>query len=163
MPRSRLLITSPDDTAVRQRILRPFSARGIDPARVTLLARMPVPAYLEAYGGIDIALDPFPYCGGATTCDALWQGVPVLAVRSLRPYGMASATILHQLRMDDWLVGSPDRLVELAVEKSRAESTDALEELRRGLRQRMLDSPLLDAAGVTREVEQVLQAMPGKR
>ena len=154
LPDSRLMITARDDDAVRSRILAPFREAGIDPARITPLARMSVQGYLEAYGAMDIALDPFPYCGGTTTCDALWQGVPVLGVRSPRPFGMSGATILHQVEMDDWLVDSPDVLVARAVKKAGA--TGALEALRYGLRERMRESPLMDASGFTRELERVL-------
>ena len=157
-PDSRLVIMGRDDDAVRERILRPFLDAGVDAGRITLLSRMSTRAYLEAYADIDIALDPFPYCGGTTVCDALWQGVPVLAVRSLRPFGGSAATILHQVGLDDWVADGSESLVALAVRvasKADARGAGELETLRRTQRERMRTSPLSDAEPLTRQIEDI--------
>lgn len=152
LPMSRMLVMARDDAAVRERILAPFRVAEIDEARITLLSRMSTRAYLEAYANIDIALDAFPFSGGTTVCDALWQGVPVLAVRSLRPFGATAASALHQVGLDDWVVDSADGLVDRAIGMSR----ENLVGLRAQLRARMQSSPLLDAAFLTRTLEDIL-------
>ena len=152
LPMSRMLIMARDDAAVRERILAPFRVAGIDAARITLLSRLSTRAYLETYADIDIALDAFPFSGGTTVCDALWQGVPVLAVRSLRPFGATAASVLHQVGLDDWVVDSPEELVDRAIGMSR----ENLVGLRAELRARMQSSPLLDATLLTRSLEDIL-------
>ena len=156
VPGSRLILTAGNDSAVRERFLKPFVDAGIAPARVTLSARLSTQAYLETWGEIDIALDAFPYSGGTTVCDALWQGVPVIALHSIRPFGGSAATVLHQVGMDDWVADTPAALVALASVKTVQEHNAQLDELRQTLRQRMQASPLLDAAGFARELEEAL-------
>ena len=82
VPGSRLVLNSApyaepagrDDWAAR------FAAHGIGPDRLELICTTPQPRTWEAYGTIDIALDPFPHNAGTTTIEALWQGVPVLTL-----------------------------------------------------------------------------------
>ncbi len=55
-----------------------FAALGVDPARMEFEPPSDYAEYLAAYRQVDIALDPFPFGGGVTTCDALWMGAPVV-------------------------------------------------------------------------------------
>ena len=182
-PSSRLMMTARDDPALRARILRSFAGRSVDPTRVELLSRMSTQDYLDSYASIDIALDTFPVSGGTTVCDALWQGVPVLAVKSARPYGGTSSSVLHQVGMDEWVCDSAKSLVENAVTRANAiaverpakrtsanasfagNSANASEQRvaqRRSLRERMRASPLLDASRVARAVESAFVSVHGR-
>jgi protein O-GlcNAc transferase len=80
-PSARLRLRAPSfgDAAVRAEFTGYFAARGIAPERVGLLGPISLDDMPRDYGEIDIALDPIPYNGGATTLQALWMGVPVSA------------------------------------------------------------------------------------
>lgn len=80
IPGARLVLKAHQfaDAATRTRLLAAFP--GIDPARIELRAGSPHRALLAQYNEIDIVLDPFPYSGGLTTCEALWMGVPTVTL-----------------------------------------------------------------------------------
>ncbi len=83
VPGSRLLLKAQGlgSQSARQRTLELFSNGGIDPGRLELRGFAPGRgAHLALYNRVDIALDPFPYHGTTTTCEALWMGVPVITL-----------------------------------------------------------------------------------
>src|SRR5439155_3066315 len=88
VPHSRLLLLCPPGEP-RRRLLAAFESRGVAPERIELVASAPRADYLKTYHRIDIALDPFPYNGITTTCDALFMGVPVLTLPGQTPASRA--------------------------------------------------------------------------
>ncbi|MGA2441512.1 MAG: tetratricopeptide repeat protein, partial [Tepidisphaeraceae bacterium] len=93
VPRSRLIVhfnPGPHLDAMRER----FAGKGISPDRLEFPSRQAWPEYIQTYGRIDIALDPFPWGGGITTCDALWMGVPVVSLVGRTAVGRGGASIL---------------------------------------------------------------------
>lgn len=140
------------------RFVETLERRGLSADRVTILPWMAGPEeHLQFYNQIDIGLDPFPYNGTTTTCEALWMGVPVLTLRGDRFVSRVGATLMHNLDMDDWITGSVDEYVTRAV--AIAADLPALAELRRGLRQRMARSPLCDAPRFARNLEAAFRGM----
>ncbi len=79
MPDARLLLHAHAGNH-RDRVRDLFAQRRIAPDRLTFADMVPVEKYYQLYHQIDIALDPFPYGGGTTSCDALWMGVPVVSL-----------------------------------------------------------------------------------
>ena len=88
---------------------------GIDGARLTIRGRETIEQYLKTIGNVDIALDSFPYNGATTTLDALWMGVPLVALRGDRGISRGSYSILKTLRMDELIATTPDDYVNLNV------------------------------------------------
>jgi protein O-GlcNAc transferase len=52
---------------------------------------------------VDLGLDPFPYNGLVTTCDALWMGVPVISLSGRISTSREGVRILRTLGLDELL------------------------------------------------------------
>lgn len=131
------------DAAVRAALAARLRGADIDPGRVDMHGGLPHQALLEAYGGIDIALDPFPYAGGLTVCEALWMGVPVVSLHGDGFAARHGLSHLSNVGLGGWSVGTVEAYVALAVDRARAPGD--LAALRHGLRERVRASPLCDA------------------
>jgi predicted O-linked N-acetylglucosamine transferase (SPINDLY family) len=152
VPNSRLLVHCPD-TSHRPRVLEKFAAAGLDPDRLELIGRKSRADYFQTYHRIDVALDPFPFGGGITTCDALWMGVPVISLSGNTAVGRGGRSILSNIGLPELVAYSPDEYVHLASQARR------WTELRPGLRDRMKASPLMDAQVFARNIEAVYRSM----
>ena len=95
--------------------------------------------FLETYGEIDIALDTFPYNGGTTTSEAIWQGVPVVASKGDRWVARTSASILKGAGLGELVGQGLDDYISLAI--GLASCPDRLLDLRRNMRSRLVNLP----------------------
>ncbi len=155
VPDSRLiLVTVPPRE--RSRILAVFENKNVDISRVTTYERMPRENFWDMYSRIDILLDTFPCNGGTTTCEALWMGVPAVSLRGDVFQSRAGYSILSSIGLDDWVAMSRSDYVEKAARL--ASDRNSLAKLRKGLRLRMSESVLLDAAGFTRKIQHLYRA-----
>jgi predicted O-linked N-acetylglucosamine transferase (SPINDLY family) len=156
VPDSRLLLKSRNfnEPAMQTRIAEQFRRHGIAPERLMLRTHTPHAEMLAEYADMDIALDPFPFNGGLTTCEALWQGVPVLTLRGEALIERQSASFLGTLGMEDWIAESKDDYLERA--QRHAADVVALTALRTGLRAKMLASPVCDARRFAGDFEALL-------
>jgi predicted O-linked N-acetylglucosamine transferase (SPINDLY family) len=152
-PASRLVMKNyafADETS--RRLYEDYFAQcGIEPARVNLLGPSPHGAVLEHYAEVDIALDPFPYNGGTTTCEALAMGVPVVTLRGDRFVSRVGATILRNAGLDSLIAGSESEYIEKAL--VLAAQPELAAEMRTGMRARLARSTLCDCTGFTRKLE----------
>ena len=151
VPDSRLLLKAApfNHEAGRNVMMQRLQAQGIDAERVILRPR--TPDYLVEYGDMDIALDPFPRTGGATTADALWMGVPVITLAGDRMIERQGVSMLTSVGLTECIADSREdyvkRTVALAGDPGRRRA------LREGLRERMRGSQLCDAEDMARAIE----------
>ena len=143
-PAARLLLKyrGLGDPSVRRRYLDLFAAHGVEPQRLELSPWSPHAEYLAAYGRVDVALDPFPFSGSATTCEALWMGVPVVTCPGGTFASRHSLSHLSNVGLMETIARDLGQYVELAV--SLAADGPRLAALRAGLRGQMAASPLCD-------------------
>ncbi len=160
VPNSRLLLKSMQlgDAAVRETTFTRFATEGIDRQRLILKGHASEQTdHLRSYGNIDIALDTFPYAGGATSIEALWMGTPVLSLRGDRFVSHMGASILHNVGLEAWIADTE----EIYVEKAKAFATDlsGLSALGKGLRSQLLQSPVCDAPRFAVNLEGAFRGM----
>ena len=159
MPQSRLVLKwkSFDDEDVRARLSAAFLAAGINGERLELRGQSRHADMLAEYGDVDVALDPFPFCGGLTSCEALWMGLPIVTWPDDRPASRQTAGFLQLLGLDECVARSRDDYVRIAA--GLAADLARLTDLRRQLRPRMAASPLCDGTRFTPTLEAAFREM----
>ncbi|HRQ81411.1 MAG TPA: hypothetical protein PKZ97_09855, partial [Azospirillaceae bacterium] len=146
-----------NDSAERRRMTESFARHGVSAERLRFMGGSGRYDHLAAYGGVDIALDPFPLNGGVTTMESLWMGVPVVAMLGGAPPARVSAAIMTYIGLSDWVAESPDDYV--AIGAAKIADRAALAALRVGMRQRFLSSAAGNIALYTRAVERAYREM----
>lgn len=159
LPRARLLLVARggDDTQARARMLDPFARNGIDRERVSVLGTRPLAEFLNMFQDVDIALDPFPYNGGTTSLHTLWMGVPVVTLQGNSETARGGGSILCGMGLKDLVAGNVDEYCAIAAGLAR--DTGRLGQLRLTLREKMAQSPIMDAGPTTRAMEMAFREM----
>jgi protein O-GlcNAc transferase len=156
IPGARLLLRNAalDHGSNRADLVARFAGLGIPAERLTLLGSAEHTEFLRTYEQIDIALDAFPYNGGTTTVEALWQGVPVLTMNGDRWAGRTSCSILTAAGLGGWIAPDLPRFVDRAISLARADLAPA----RARQRAMIAASPACDTASLCRELEEIYVA-----
>jgi predicted O-linked N-acetylglucosamine transferase (SPINDLY family) len=141
----------------RDRVGELLARQGVARERLTFVDFLPAAQYFQVYQQIDVALDPFPYGGGTTTCDALWMGVPVVSLAGPTAVGRGGLSILSNVGLPELVARDQEQYVEIAARL--AADLPRLTDLRRTLRDRMQSSPLMDAPRFARHVEAAYREM----
>ena len=162
VPESKLFLKDKqlDHEAGRSRVLSRFAAFDIGANRLVLEGKSSRTQYFSCYNRVDIALSPFPYGGGTTSVEGLWMGVPVIAKKGNHFLSHLGECIAHNSGLSDWIAVDNEDYVKKAVAFSS--DLQSLSALRRGMREQILNTPLLDAPRFARHLEEALRAMRNK-
>ncbi len=158
-PGSRLMLKAKgfDEPKSRASVEKHLGACGLDLSRVELRGfAEDLRSHLAHYEDVDVALDPFPYHGTTTTCEALWMGVPVVSLVGDRHASRVGLSILSAVGLGSMVARDEDHYVAIA--GMLASRPAALAALRASLRARVAGSALCDAPGFARRFEGSLRA-----
>ncbi|HEX2837470.1 MAG TPA: tetratricopeptide repeat protein [Phycisphaerales bacterium] len=143
---------------VREHFVGAFGARGVPADRLKFLAWTDTPAaHLALYHGIDIALDPFPYNGTTTTCEALSMGVPVVTLEGKGHAGRVGTSLLGACGLPELVAQDADAYVALAA--SLTADRARREALHARIPGAFAASPLRDEVGFAARMHALLESV----
>jgi len=157
VPRSRLLLKCSDPRYSPQLMIESFMKLGIDRERLIVYRNSPYQDHLNLYNQVDLHLDPMPYTGCTTTCEALWMGVPTLTLAGQKKMERMSTSILAHTGLEDFIAQTPEEYITKAV--YFVTHPEYLMNLRQTLRDRLATSQLLDGIGLTHTLENAFRQM----
>lgn len=134
-----------------------FTECGIERSRLIFEGSSPHSELLKAYNRVDIALDPWPYSGGLTTCEALLMGVPVITLPGPTFAGRHSATHLVNAGMPELVTNTWDEY-RLRV-KDLTSDLGSLSTIRSHLRSVLHQSNVCNATTFANNLDNVLRAI----
>jgi glycosyltransferase involved in cell wall biosynthesis len=147
-------LTPPDNqTFMRER----FARHGIAPERIQLDGRGTRDEVVRSYGQVDISLDTWPYCGGNTVAESLWQGVPVITLQGTRFSSRYGASLLLACGCPELIGGGDEAYVEIAA--ALAGAPDRLRYYRDNLRPMAREFGMSDPPRFVRKLEEAYLAM----
>ena len=160
VPSSKLLLKNKDfdNPKIVENTISRFAKHNVNKNRLLLKGESPTrQELLEIYNEIDIALDPFPFQGNTTTCEAVWMGVPVLTLKGNRYLFHFGESINSNLGMPNWIAENHEDYIAKAIKFSS--DLDNLSKIRMSLRRIGLQSPVFDAPRFTKYFGQMLWEM----
>ena len=149
VPDARLLLLARPaaDAFTRAR----FARHGIAHDRLELVRPAPRGHYLHLYDRIDVGLDPFPFNGDNTTCDALWMGVPVVTLIGRAFADRRGLSHLSNVELAELATETVERYADAGVALANDPARRA--ELRETLRARLSSRPPGGAEAFVLELE----------
>ena len=111
--------------------------------------------YLRQYEDIDIALDTAPYNGGLTTCDALFMGVPVIALAGNSHGSRYGVTLLTAAGLPELVSDNQRHYIMKA--QQLAKNGQLLNKLHHELPGQLLQSQLMNGKAYMAELENKYQ------
>ncbi len=158
MPATRLILRNRglDVPENRAFMARRFRQWGVEDDRIILKPGGDRDSILREYAHVDISLDTWPYNGGNTIAESLWQGVPVITLKGNSFASGYGASLLQASGCADLVAKDLDDLIRIA--RELAGDRSRLTSLRKGLRGMMKAFGFADSEKFCRAWEQTLEA-----
>lgn len=131
-----------------------FSSRGVNPSNIQLECASFHADLFKEYAKVDIALDPFPFTGGLTSCEALWMGLPIVTLPQSRVVSRQTSAIMSTIGYLETIAENEADYIAKAV--NLAADLDKLSSTRSSMRQIMQASSLMDLKRFTKNLENTL-------
>ncbi|MEE3662553.1 FkbM family methyltransferase [Brenneria sp. g21c3] len=159
VPNSRLFLKSFNykNQSLSERIYATLEKYGIVRERVRVEGSSPHKELLASYNDVDIALDPWPYSGGLTTCEAMAMGVPVVTLPGPTFAGRHSASHLVNAGMPELVANDWEQYINITV--GIANDLDSLSVIRQHLRDILLSSPVCDGKRFAKHFSDAMRAI----
>ena len=138
-------------------LVKKFEKHGIYKDRLILEAAGDRQAYFKSYHQVDLALDPFPFPGGTISVEGLWMGVPVITLAGTTIIERQGVQILSAIGLTELIASTVEEYVDITISFSR--NIQKLEDLRKTLRRRLFESPLMDARSFAISLQEGFTAM----
>ena len=146
--------TGLDEARAQAEIRSRFAACGIAPQRIEFLGfTKDLSQHLSAYNATDIALDPFPYNGTTTTCEAMWMGNAVVTLPGKSHVSRVGASLLNAAGFDEWIANSEEAYVKICQDLALKGGLG-----REQIRSKVRESALMDGRRFAREFESAIRA-----
>ena len=151
LPTSRLVMLAAPDA--RPHFVKQFAAAGIPAVRIEFHGKMPPQEFRKLLQRVDVALDSFPVNGATTTCECLWQGLPVLSLAGSRFLSRNGLSILSAAQMPDFATDSEAALVNMTT--LLAGNLTLTDGIRQGMREHLGKTALMDGHRFARNLEAI--------
>ncbi len=164
VPGSRLLLKAANlrEEALCAEVRARMGVLGVSQDRLAIMGPLPDRRdHLRTYDDIDVALDPFPYNGTTTTCDAFCMGVPVVTRVGDTHASRVGVTLCRAIGHAEWIAHDDEKYVMIAAGLARDESRRSV--LRQSLRSEMQASLLCDGRGFAERFTAALETLYNDR
>jgi predicted O-linked N-acetylglucosamine transferase (SPINDLY family) len=149
-PQAVLWMLEPGKVA-RGNLQRAMESAGVDTQRLVFAPKVKQEMHLARLQFCDMVLDPWPYGGHTTTGDALFAGLPVVALEGKNFASRVSGGLLRAAGLPNLVQPDIASYVQLAV--SLINSPGEIAKLKRFIRKHKATMPVFDAQTRTRQLE----------
>jgi predicted O-linked N-acetylglucosamine transferase (SPINDLY family) len=101
--------------AARKNLVKAATASGLDPKRLLFAPKLTQESHVARMQHCDIMLDPWPYGGHTSTADAIYSGVPVVAMEGTNFASRVSSSLLHAAGLRELVNADREAYVRTAV------------------------------------------------